>query len=347
MSLMPEYREQLTTAAAGRRRRGPLSRGMSAVPALVVVLVALAIAAGAMLALRHHSSGGASTGPTSTAADAPPPVGAARKQLRSQLGVLRTGASQAPRAIIPTIFRPIPHRPKGSYNFDHTRLDRPLVRSVRLGRYEVGVLPTTWRPPGRSERSEGLIASFYGPGVDQLPPRLQRRDPIPQISSAIPPAAPSVIARHGLIVTSEVAPGVDRGAMIVPDGVAAIRLSAVRITRTRSIDPAAVPIVPATGAVHDNVAPLALTGLTVAHLGLSRVAVVHRQYMARPAVSRSCRYSFAIYGLPATARITWLNASDDPIARVATKLTLYVTSDHPVTSRPDVRACEAMKRARR
>jgi hypothetical protein len=344
MSLMPEFREQLTTAAAAGHGRGGLRRGASAAPVAAAVLVAVAIAALALLALRHGSSPGRSTG---VASGAPPGAATARGQLQAELGVLRHGTGRTPRAVIPLVFRPIPHRPKGAHNLDYTRLDRRLARVVRLGHYQVGILPTTWRPPGRSYRSEGVVASFYGPGVDQQPARIQRRDPVPQSSSSILPAAPSEIARRGLIVDSETAPGIDRGAVVVPDGVAAVRLSALRILRTASTAPVAVAVTPVTDAVRDNVAPLRLTGLTLERLGLSATAVTHRLYMARPAVSGGCRFTFAVYGMPGQARIGWLDASGHVTRTVTTALTVYVTTWSPVTPRSDIRACEAAKHARR
>ncbi len=339
--LMPEFRHQLTTAAAQRHTGGRFRRAGAIAPAALVALIALAIAAGAVLALRHHAD---TRAPAAQAASAPATVAQGRRELKAELGVLRDGrpAALSP-TLIPPLFRPI-HGPKGTYRPGHSSLDAPLVRAVRLGAYRVGILPARWHPSGRRRASEGLVATFDGPGIDGVPPRVQRRDPTPQWSSPIP-VTPAQVAQRGLIVDSEVGAGVDRGAIVVPDGVIGVRLTALELLPTRQSGSRAVPIQPVTDQVHDNVAPLRIGGLTLKQLGLPRAGIPGRFYLGRPA-KRSCRFAFVVYGMPARARMTWLKASGAP-ATVMTRLTLYVTTNRPVTPRADLRACRALKRAHR
>jgi hypothetical protein len=71
---------------------------------------------------------------------------------------------------------------------------------------------------------------------------------------------------------------------------------------------------------------LQLTGLTEQNLHLNPRALGRYFYQGS---GRGCQISFAIYALPATAQMTWLNGVGDAIHRATITLPLYVGTQHP------------------
>jgi hypothetical protein len=148
------------------RRRIPLPN-LGGVMAAISVAVALAIAAVALTALapRHRTAVAGSS-----------PIASSRQQLLRILGVLRRPQTKtdllATRPELPGIFRVSTVR--GACRGESStllpctvRLDKPLVRQVRIGAgYSAAIFPAKIeRSTARAQRGEGVVIALRAPGL--------------------------------------------------------------------------------------------------------------------------------------------------------------------------------------
>jgi hypothetical protein len=308
MTLLPEYRAQLYGAAERRAGRGALSLprlwpvALSTAVAVGVVVVAVAV-----LSHRHASSPPARSGPA-----------ASRSQLTEMLGVLRRPQTQADRKTwVPGFFNTFasPGCRAASSPFQCTlRLDRPLIRQVVVpgSGYQVGLLPYT-----SAGKIAGVAITLRGPGIDYLAagPWSDR--------TTIPPGLSALRAR-GLMLPAFVSEGVNRGAIVVPDGVARLVLGPVRLT-DRSVTRRLAPVAGASAVVHDNVAVFQLNGLTVQNLQLRSRAL--RGFFTQGAGPR-CHLTFAIYRLPVESHMLWLARDGSVVNHALIRFYVYVGTHH-------------------
>ncbi len=124
---------------------------------------------------------------------------------------------------------------------------------------------------------------------------------------------------HGLLLSNYAASGVDRGVMLVPDGVASIKLDHFRLLAPYAARLSQIP--PTTSTVTDNVARLQITGLTEKNLDLNPHGL--GRYIHQVS-GNGCQTTFAVYSLPATAQMTWLRRGRTPIRRITINLRLDV-----------------------
>lgn len=162
---------------------------------------------------------------------------------------------------------------------------------------------------------------------------LALRGPGLYIITSMTPTSVQELRNHGLLLSGYVASGVDRGVLLVPDGVAQITLDHFRLLAPRKASLGQVA--PTTSTVSDNVARLRIAGLTEQNLHLNPDALGRYFYQGS---GRGCQITFAVYSLPATAQMTWLNPSHPPIRRSTINLQLDIGTHHPApgttTSRP-------------
>ncbi len=124
----------------------------------------------------------------------------------------------------------------------------------------------------------------------------------------------------GLILASA---GVDRGVILVPDGVRKVVLDDFRLITPKG---EAIPDITTSATVTDNLALLKLGALTISKLHLNP---------ADPGTfsqgsGRLCRTTFAIYALQASAEMTWTEAAGNLLRR-RIDLYLYIGTHHPRT----------------
>ena len=80
--------------------------------------------------------------------------------------------------------------------------------------------------------------------------------------------------------------------------------------------------------VSDNVALFQLDGLTEKGLGITPSDLRLRQFFSQGS-GRGCRIDFAVYGLPAAARMTWFDARGRVVRDITIRFLLYVGTRHP------------------
>lgn len=309
MTLLPEYRAQLYSAAEhrARRRTVPFVRVWPvAVSTAVVVLVA--VVAVAMLSHRHAVSPPAHSGPAA-------PAGS----LTDMLGVLRRPQTQADRQTwVPGFFATFasPRCPAASTPLQCTfRLDRPLIREVDLlgSGYRVGLLPYT----SKGEIA-GVAVTLRGPRIDYLAAG-------PWSDSTVISPGLSALRTHGLMLSAYVSDGVNRGVIVVPGGVARVVIGPVRLT-DRSVTGRIAPTHGVTATVQQNVALFQLNGLTVQDLGLRSDAL--RRFFSQGS-GTACRLTLAVYRLPAEAHMTWLAPDGKVVNHTLIRFPVYVGTHHP------------------
>ena len=310
------------------RRRIPLPN-TGRLMVVVSVAVVLAIAVLAITTLRHrHPS--AVTGSS--------PVSSSRRELLHTLGVLRRPQTKADLLAarpggeggeLPGMFRPAPTnlcrgRISSLLAICTARLDTPLVRAVNVGGgYRAAIFPAKIeRSTPRSRRGEGVVIALRGPGL--------------YIITSVTPTSTQALRAHGLLLSGYVASGVDRGVMLVPDGVTHISLDHFRLLAPENVSVGQIP--PTTSTVTDNFALLQITGLTEHNLHLNPQAL--GRYFTQGS-GHGCQITFAVYSLPATAQMTWLGPSNIPIRRTTIPLQLDIGTHHPApgTAEPFGRGC--------
>jgi hypothetical protein len=316
MTLLPEYRAQLYGAAERRARRGVVN-----LPRLWPVAVSTAVAAAvvvvAVAALshshRHNASPPAGSGPVASTVPAGP--------LTEMLGVLRRPQTEADRqtwvpGFFDTFASPRCRVASASTPFQCTlRVDRPLIREVAVPGwgYRIGLIPYTSKG-----KIAGVAVTLRGPGINYLAAG-------PWSDSTIIPAGLSALRTRGLMLPAYVSDGVNRAALVVPDGVARVVLGPIHL-RDTTITSRLTPIAGATSAVFDNVALLQLNGLTVQNLEL-RSAAQRRFYYEGS--GHECRLSLAVYKIPALTHMEWLAADGRVVKHTLIQFPLYVSARHP------------------
>jgi len=298
-----------------RRRMPRPNFGGVAVAVSVVAALAIAVWAVTTLSHRHPSTVGGSSA-----------VSSSRQELLRTLGVLRRPQTKTDLAatgvggdggLLPGIFRVSTTRGacrgRNSSLLPCTvRLDTPLVRAVKLGDgYSAAIFPAKIeRSTARAQRGEGVVIALRGPGL--------------YIITSMTPTSLQALRDHGLLLSDYVATGVDRGVMLVPDGVAQITLDHFRLLAPRDASLGQVP--PTTSSVTDNLALLQITGLAEHNLHLNPHAL--GRYFNQGSGNR-CQTTFAVYSLPATAQMTWLSPAHTPIRRITINLRLDIGTHHP------------------
>jgi hypothetical protein len=350
MTLLPEYRAQLYSAAerrAGRRatrliRSRPVVASWPVV-ASTAVAVAVVVVAVAALSHRHASSAPASRVPTSsvpttsvltgsvpglsvpTPGPSTPrlptssPPAASTRQLKGMLGVLRRPQTTADRQTwVPGFFSTFASpgcRTANTPVLCALRLDRPLIREVAVpgSGYRVGLLPYTG-----AATIAGVAVTLRGPGVNYL-----AAGPWSD-TTTIPPGL-SVLRNRGLMLSTYISDGVNRGVLVVPDGVARVTIGPVRLL-DRSVTRRLAPTAGTSAVVHDNVALFQLSGLTVQHLELRADAL--RQFFTQGS-GKPCHMTFAIYQLAAEAHMIWLAPDGKVVNHALIEFPVYVGTHHP------------------
>lgn len=309
MTLMPGYRAQLYGAAERRaRRRTAIPTRLWPVAVSTAVAVAVVVVGVAALSHRHRSITPTSPAPAASAG-----------RLTSMLGVLRRPQTEADRRTwVPGFFNTFASARcrSASTPFQCTlRLDRPLIREVvvRASGYRVGLLPYTSRGA-----IAGVALTLRGPGITYLAAG-------PWSDSTIIPPGLSGLRTHGLMLSTYVSDGVNRGAIVVPDEVARVVLGPVHLLDT-TITRRFTPTAGTTAAVRDNVALFQLNHLTVQNLGLRPSAL--RRFNSE-STGHGCQITFAIYRLLAVTHIDWLAPNGRVINHALVKFPVYVGTHHP------------------
>lgn len=299
-------------AIARRIPRPNLGGALTAISAAV----ALAIAVLAITALGHHPR---------TTVTGSSPLASSRHQLVETLGVLRRPQTKTDLLAtqsgggggdLPGIFwvrSAGACRGRTSSLLPCTvRLDTPLVRAVTLGHgYRAAIFPAKIeRASTRAAPGEGVVIAMRGPGL--------------YIITSMTPTSTQALRDHGLLLSDYVASGIDRGVMLVPDGVARVTLDDFRLLApyTSRLD----QIPPTTSTVKDNLALLQITGLTEQELGLNPHTL--GRYNTQDS-GQGCQITFAVYSLPATARMTWFGPGHRPVRSISIQLRLDVGTHHP------------------
>lgn len=297
------------------RRRIPRPN-VGGVMVAVSVVAALAIAVLAITTLSHRHPGMV-VGRSS--------VSSSRQQLLRTLGVLRRPQTKTDLMAtrpggeggeLPGIFRMAAAGVCRGMNSSllpcTVRLDTPLVRAVKVGDgYRAAIFPAKIeRSTARAQRGEGVVIALRGPGL--------------YIITSMTPTSLQALRDHGLLLSDYVASGVDRGVMLVPDGVAQVTLDRFRLLAPRKASLGQVPRT--TSTVTDNFALLQMTGLTEHNLHLNPRAL--GRYFNQGSGTR-CQTTFAIYSLPATAQVTWLSPAHTQIRRITISLRLDIGTHHP------------------
>ena len=340
MTVLPEYRAQLHAAARARATAPPphargWARTVSRLPAVVAALVATGVAVTGVIVLhpRHTANRGDVGAPA-----------AARRQLIEAFGVLRRPPTRADLmaertpgtgGLLPGYLGFPKSRACGGPNAPvllcSVTLQRSLLRSVRVRGYRVGIFPASATPSAAPvQPSEGVVMAFRGPGIYYA-------DSGPRLTSV------ATLRRQGLVVSAYVSGGVNRGAILVPDGVARVTLGSFRLAAPWS--PARPVRIAATGApVSDNVALFQLSGLTEKNL---RINPEDRRLsrLSFESSGHACTIDFAIYGLPGAARMTWFDARGDAVRATNIRLLLYVGTRHPAPGSADDPVCAGRKRS--
>jgi hypothetical protein len=321
MTLLPEYRAQLY-AAAGRRAHRRFRTITSGWPVAASAALAAGVLVAAVAVLSHRQP------PRSSAPSGP---AASARALVDMLGVLRRPQSEADRRTwVPGFFRTFasPGCGKANTRYQCTlRLDRPLIRQVTVpgSGYRIGLLPYT-----SAGKIAGVAVTLRGPGINYLAGG-------PWSDATTIPAGFSALRTRGLMLSGYVSAGVNRGAIVVPDGVARVVIGPIRLL-DRSVMTQVTPKAGVTATVHDNVALFQLHGLTVQGLKL-RFGALGRFFLEGS--GSNCRATLSVYKLRAEAYMLWL-APDGRVADHATRVVnhtvirfpVYVGTTHPAPGTP-------------
>ncbi|MHB1570653.1 MAG: hypothetical protein ACYC0H_15815 [Solirubrobacteraceae bacterium] len=321
MTILPQLEHDLFDAAARRlpAEPRPTSRARTSghfrsiggrIAIVLSVAVVVAVATVALTVIPHGSrSTSLPVGGQS--------VGSARAELIRALAVLRR--PQTPADLNPVLMSPllgignargtrvpdrryIPYaRPRSVLaQLGDPKLDRDLARVVNVAAWPAKVLiaPTTFRPsPGSRRRTEGVTLVLG-------------------INIASSPTSASTVLARGLSLFIYIANGTNRGVVLVPDGVARVRLTALRPSLPSGQRPpvnlsafaAALRAIHLTAPVFDNIAALEL-----------RIGTIPGTL-----TSPAHHMSTTIEGLGASAQATWLGPHGQVIKRTTIHLGLSV-----------------------
>jgi hypothetical protein len=315
MTLLPEYRAQLYTAAEHRTRRRIVTLPRLW-PVAVSTAFVVAVVLAAVTALSHRHSPSA---PTSSGAAPSTPSTPSASQLTRVLGVLRRPQTAADRQTwVPGFFATFASPGCRAANTPlqcSLRLDRPLIRQVAVpgSSYRVGLLPYTG-----DGKIAGVAVTLRGPGIDYLAAG-------PWSDSTIIPPGLSALRTRGLMLSAYTSVGVNRGVIVVPDGVARVLLGPIHLV-DRSVTRRITPTAGASAVVHDNVALLQLNGLTVQNLELRPPAL--RQFFSQGS-GGECRLTLAIYRLIAVTHVVWVAPDGRVVNHALIEFPVYVGTHHP------------------
>lgn len=317
------------TAPAGTPWQSPLRRRarttLAGLPIAASALVALAIAAIAVGVFGHGGRPSASGAPSRSAA---------RAELLQSLGVVHRPQIAADRdpQLINVAYLRILGAPPGPPTTAHSRRllarwgdpapERRLLRVVRVPSLGVHVLvaPTSFRPSAASsQRTDGITIAVTGPGNGVT-------------SDGFPPTSVASLRAHGVALFYGMGGPSNPGVVLVPDGVATVRLSHVAPlphTTPFTVNPRAITI--AHNAPFD-VNPRAITtalsaleatghvtnNLAAFHLPIPTVTTRHR---LAHFVTRS---GAAFIAIQATAHATWLSPTGNIIRHTTTHLNVLI-----------------------
>jgi hypothetical protein len=332
MSLLPEVERALLDAvrrdqhltprgAFGAIRTGPRARSRDGIgrasrsanwlrvpatriPMLLSAIVVVIVAGVALTALKHKPRAVSSQRPAAGHS-----ATASREQLIRTLGVLRRPQAKD---YLPGPIPPVLRVSPASAGIARPKLDRPLVRAIVIAPpgIEVGLFPTITAPSG----IEGLMITIRDRGISFT-------------SSGMVPATVADLRRRGEAAFAYAGPDVNRGAIVVPDGVSRVELGPFRLLHLRG--PVGTPaIADATSVVHANVAAFQLDGVTNKTLHLRPAELAPFFYSGVTIPSR--HLSTAVYAIPALAQMTWYDANDQVISRPTIQTYLYVGIQHSV-----------------
>ena len=306
-SLLSSFRARLGRAAAS------LALVLS-----VAVVVAVAVVAVAVLGHGRHP------GPSATASG--PSGGSPRAELIRTLGVLRRPQTKADLQGVERLGRWLKAVPKQEVGpnlkqWGYPELDRRLARVVNVPAWRAKVLIAPSQPSATSgHRPERVELGLWWTGTTFPWPRsLNLSGPTPTSVGAllvhglaVDPVVPGLDEIHGVVR----GPDVQDGVLLVPDGVASIKLGrftadvTVGGLSTKALK-AALAAIHGTAAVHDNIAAFRLP-----------IAV----YNGRPPHWSNPgpvpKYVFS--GIPATAQDTWYDTRGHVLRRTTTEIGLTV-----------------------
>jgi hypothetical protein len=322
MTILPQLEQDLFDAAQDRlptpspdphretaKTRRPALRRLRAsvagLPVLLSVAVAITVAVIALAAFKHgHRAANPAVPGSGIAAGTSP-----RQELIQTIGALRTRQHKSDLNCELDMIRLNPCSRHGHAEvgppqilarWGYPALDRPLLRVVTIPAWHAKVLiaPTTYQPSAASRRrTEGinLVIQLAGTvGTTGTGPR---------------PTTVASFIGHGLTVFTNGPNDTNRGAFLVPDGVAKTTLGSFRLpphSAPRGVSPTALAAVTsalhATATVNDNIAaiqiPIPVLTIPKAFSGL--------------------------YGMPSTAQVTWFNSGGQTVRRTTTEVDLLV-----------------------
>ena len=263
MTLLPEFHDQLHVAARRQARRRlrwriavPHTRLGTILVPLVSLLVVVTVGGIALTAGR--------AGPGAAPASRPSSVASSRTELLLTLGVLRTPQSAADRRALrsggffglqtgPIAARLLrnPQYRRMLRDRGYPRIDHPLVRTVRLASGgALTLVPMTFQQTRAHVHGLDRPVTFtlHGPRIEGL--ALQLRLPGTDLTG-VSAASVAVLRAQGINIVTY-ARGRNVGAIVVPDGVTKVTLSAFRAPRILHLSPFRIHTV--TASAHDNVA---------------------------------------------------------------------------------------------
>jgi hypothetical protein len=311
--VMRRLREAGPLQPAARRRIPRPNTG--GVMVLVTVVIALAIA---VVAITAGSPG------HRTSVAQRPPVSSSRQELLRTIGVLRRPQTKADLSVTRLADGLLPGILQGGSTRDacdqepnsaplRCKVDTPLVRAVNVGDgYRAAIFPVKIEhSTPQVQRGEGVVLALNGPRFDDL--------------ASIAPTSVQTLRDRGLLLSAYFGSDVDRGVMLVPDGVAKIALDHFRLLAPHAARLDHIPSTTAT--VTDNLALLQITGVTEQNLHLEPQTL--RPYFIEGSGPDGCRMTSAVYSFPATAQMTWLGRGHTTIRRTTTKLQLNIGIHDP------------------
>jgi hypothetical protein len=281
---------------------------------LLGIAVAIGIVVIALAAFKHGHEPAGPAAPGSIAAGTPP-----RQELIQTIGALRTPQRKADLNCELQIMylnacgrhrRPAELGPQQilAARWGYPALDRPLLRVVTIPAWRATVLiaPTTYRPSAASRRrTEGInlvIQSARTRGTTGT-------GTVGMTATGPRPTSVATFLGHGLTVFADGPGDANRGALLVPDGVAKVTLGSFRLaphSALRGVNPtslaAATFALHATATVNDNIAAVQLSV---------------------PVLTSPKAFS-GLAGMSATAQATWFNSSGQTVRRTTTEVDLLV-----------------------
>jgi hypothetical protein len=200
------------------------------------------------------------------------------------------------------------------------RVDKPLIRMVTVpgSSYSVGIFPVAAQPSATRARAVvGVAVTLNGPGAFRA-----TGGPWQDGNAAWDLTA---IRTRGLMLSSYVSGAVDRGVLVVPDGVTRVVIGPVHLLDTK-ITSRFAPTPGASATVHENVALFQLNGLSVKNLQLNPSRLGGFFYQGS---FRGCGPELTVYALPATATMNWFAADGRALNHVRINFPVYVGTHHP------------------